>query len=176
MDHLNKVKQKLEVTLDELEDSHEREKKSRLDMEKQRRKLEADLKVTQEVVIDLERDKKELETMIEKKDKDIHDAMRRLEDEQVIVAKLQKAIKELQGRIESQEEELEAERQVRPVVLWCVELSSEMLVFRPAPRLRNREAAWPGSWTISRREWRRLVEPRRPRWTSTRRERPRSTS
>merc|ERR1719266_2965411 len=113
VDHLNKVKQKLEVTLDELEDSHEREKKSRLDMEKQRRKIEGDLKVTQEVVIDLERDKKELETMIEKKDKDIHDAMRRLEDEQVIVAKLQKAIKELQGRIESQEEELEAERQAR---------------------------------------------------------------
>ena len=78
-----------------------------------RRKLEADLKVTQEVVIDLERDKKDFETMIDKKDKDIHNAMRRLEDEQVIVAKLQKAIKELQGRIESQEEELEAERQVR---------------------------------------------------------------
>ena len=113
MDHLNKVKQKLEVTLDELEDSHEREKKSRLDMEKQRRKLEADLKVTQEVVIDLERDKKDFETMIDKKDKDIHNSMRRLEDEQVIVAKLQKAIKELQGRIETQEEELEAERQAR---------------------------------------------------------------
>merc|ERR1719278_2389887 len=46
-DHLGKVKQKLEVTLDELEDSHEREKKSRLDMEKQRRKIEGDLKVTQ---------------------------------------------------------------------------------------------------------------------------------
>ena len=74
--------------------------------------MEADLKVTQEVVIDLERDKKDVETMIEKKDKDIHNAMRRLEDEQVIVAKLQKAIKELQGRIETQEEELEAERQV----------------------------------------------------------------
>ena len=55
--------------------------------------------------------------MIDKKEKDIHNAMRRLEDEQVIVAKLQKAIKELQGRIESQEEELEAERQVR--VLQC---------------------------------------------------------
>ena len=82
-----------------------------------RRKIEADLKVTQEVVIDLERDKKDFETMIDKKDKDIHNAMRRLEDEQVIVAKLQKAIKELQGRIESQEEELEAERQVR--VLQC---------------------------------------------------------
>ena len=96
MDHLNKVKQKLEVTLDELEDSHEREKKSRLDMEKQRRKTEGDLKVTQEVVIDLERDKKDVEILIEKKDKDIHDAQKRLEDEQNIVGKLQKAIKELQ--------------------------------------------------------------------------------
>merc|ERR1719350_975946 len=110
---LTKVKQKLEVTLDELEDSHEREKKSRLDMEKQRRKIEGDLKVTQEVVIDLERDKKDVENLIEKKDKDIHDAQKRLEDEQNIVAKLQKAIKELQGRIETQEEELEAERQAR---------------------------------------------------------------
>merc|ERR1712123_301351 len=61
VDHLNKVKVKLEVTLDELEDSYEREKKSRLDMDKQRRKIEGDLKVTQEVVIDLERDKKDVE-------------------------------------------------------------------------------------------------------------------
>ena len=58
--------------------------------------------------------------MIEKKDKDIHDAMRRPEYEQVIVAKLQKAVKELQGHIESQEEELEAERQVRVrVIVLC---------------------------------------------------------
>ena len=58
VDHLNKVKVKLEVPLGELEDSYEHEKKSRLDMDKQRWKIEADLKVTQEVVIDLERDKK----------------------------------------------------------------------------------------------------------------------
>eukprot|EP00092_Neocalanus_flemingeri_P014216 GFUD01015336.1.p1 GENE.GFUD01015336.1~~GFUD01015336.1.p1 ORF type:complete len:1946 (-),score=553.34 GFUD01015336.1:197-6034(-) len=113
VDHLNKVKVKLEVTLDELEDSYEREKKSRLDMDKQRRKIEGDLKVTQEVVIDLERDKKDVESLIEKKDKDIHEAQRRLEDEQNIVSKLQKAIKELQARIEQSEEELEAERQAR---------------------------------------------------------------
>merc|ERR1712054_535576 len=111
VDHLNKVKVKLEVTLDELEDSHEREKKSRLDMDKQRRKIEADLKVTQEVVVDLERDKKEVEALIE--DKDIHDAQRRLEDEQNNVAKLQKTVKELQARIEQSEEELESERQAR---------------------------------------------------------------
>ena len=113
VDHLNKVKVKLEVTLDELEDSYEREKKSRLDMDKQRRKIEADLKVTQEVVIDLERDKKDVESFIDKKDTDIHESQRRLEDEQSIVGKLQKTIKELQARIEQNEEELEGERQAR---------------------------------------------------------------
>merc|ERR1712198_205500 len=113
VDHLNKVKVKLEVTLDELEDSHEREKKSRLDMDKQRRKVEADLKITQEVVIELERDKKEVESNIEKVDREIHENQRRLEDEQNNVAKLQKTVKELQARIEANEEELEAERQAR---------------------------------------------------------------
>merc|ERR1711936_1561342 len=95
MDQLSKVKVKLEVTLDELEDSLEREKKSRLDMEKQRRKVEAELTVCQE------------------KESDIAAAAKRLEDEQNIVGKLQKSIKELQSRIEINEEELEAERQAR---------------------------------------------------------------
>merc|ERR1712059_209915 len=38
MGALTKIKTKLEVTLDELEDSHDREKKIRLDIDKQRRK------------------------------------------------------------------------------------------------------------------------------------------
>jgi len=113
VDNLNKIKVKLEVTLDDLEDSYEREKKSRLDMDKQRRKIEGDLKVTQEVVIDLERDKKDVEGCIDNKDKDIHDSQNRLADEQSIVGKLQKTIKELQGRIEQNEEELEGERGAR---------------------------------------------------------------
>merc|ERR1711936_318397 len=113
MDQLSKVKVKLEVTLDELEDSLEREKKSRLDMEKQRRKVEAELTICQEKVSDLERDKKDVECMIGKKESDIAAAAKRLEDEQNIVGKLQKSIKELQSRIEISEEELEAERQAR---------------------------------------------------------------
>merc|ERR1712123_83129 len=113
VDNLNKIKVKLEVTLDDLEDSYEREKKSRLDTDKQRRKVEGDLKVTQEVVIDLERDKKDVEGCIENKDKDIHDSQNRLADEQSIVGKLQKTIKELQRRIEQNEEELEGERGAR---------------------------------------------------------------
>merc|ERR1712004_900164 len=55
VDHLANIKSKLESTLDELEDSHNKEKRGRADIEKQRRKLEGELKVTQETVNDLER-------------------------------------------------------------------------------------------------------------------------
>merc|ERR1712179_750839 len=60
VDHLSKIKSKLESTLDELEDGHSKEKRGRADIEKTRRKVEGELKVTQETVSDLERTKKEL--------------------------------------------------------------------------------------------------------------------
>merc|ERR1711935_916099 len=91
VDHLSKIKQKLEITLDELNDSLDREKRSRADTEKTRRKVEGELKVTQETVSDLQQQN----------------------EEQGHVTKLQKGIKELQARVEELEEELEAERQAR---------------------------------------------------------------
>merc|ERR1719479_445327 len=84
VDHLNKIKQKLESTLDELEASVEKEKRARAVVEKEMRK------------------KGEVSQLATK-----------LEDEQSLVGKVQKSIKELQGRIEEMEEELEAERQAR---------------------------------------------------------------
>jgi len=111
--HLNNIKSKLEQTLDELDDSLNREKRARAEVEKSRRKAEGELKVTQETVNDLERSKKEMETTIARKEKDIMGFSSKLEDEQSIVAKIQKAIKETQGRVEELEEELEAERQAR---------------------------------------------------------------
>merc|ERR1719434_584956 len=78
-----------------------------------RRKIEGELKVTQEGVTDLERQKKELENNIARKEKDGMVLASKLEDEQSIVGKIQKAIKETQGRVEELEEELEAERQAR---------------------------------------------------------------
>merc|ERR1712212_878625 len=48
--HLSKVKGKLEQALDECEDSLEREKKTKSDVEKLKRKVEGDLKLTQEAV------------------------------------------------------------------------------------------------------------------------------
>merc|ERR1712170_190603 len=60
VEHVANIKKKLESTLDELNDSLAREKRARADIEKQRRKVEGDLRVTQESVGDLERQKKEL--------------------------------------------------------------------------------------------------------------------
>merc|ERR1739844_383307 len=64
VEHLMKVKLKLESTLDELESSFEKEKRSRGAIEKERRKIEGELKVCQETVAELERSKKELEAAV----------------------------------------------------------------------------------------------------------------
>merc|ERR1711981_1053079 len=93
VDHLAKIKAKLDATLDELQGSLNGEKKARTDIEKQRRKVEGDLKVTQESVSELERNKKELESTITRKEKDFSGFSTKLDDEQSQVARLQKAIK-----------------------------------------------------------------------------------
>merc|ERR1719173_328474 len=113
VDHLAKIKQKLESTLDELEASVEKEKRARTGVEKERRKVEGELKMAQETVADIEISKKELEAGIARKEGEISGLQSKLEDEQSLVGKVQKSIKELQGRIEEMEEELEAERQAR---------------------------------------------------------------
>merc|ERR1711992_77579 len=103
VEHLAKIKSKLEQTLDELNDSLAREKRARADIEKQRRKVEGDLRVTQETVADYERQKKELEGTIGRKEKDFGALASKLDDEQSLVAKVQKSIKEVQGRVEEME-------------------------------------------------------------------------
>merc|ERR1712106_1265455 len=113
VEHLMKVKAKLEATLDELESSFEKEKRSRGAIDKERRKIEGDLKVCQETVADLERSKKELEAQLMRRENEIGGQASKLDDEQGLVGKVQKGIKELQGRVEEMEEELEAERQAR---------------------------------------------------------------
>merc|ERR1712223_2317229 len=113
VDHLMRIKQKLESTLDELEGSVDKEKRSRGNTEKERRKIEGELKIMQETVADLERSRKELEAQIGRKDAEMTGVASKLEDEQSLVSKVQKSIKEFQGRIEQMEEELEAERQAR---------------------------------------------------------------
>lgn len=82
----------------QLEDALEREKKVRGDVEKSKRKVEGDLKMTQETVEDLERVKRDMEESLRKKDQEINGLNGRLEDDASAIAKLQKTIKELQVR------------------------------------------------------------------------------
>merc|ERR1712105_368746 len=93
--------------------SFEKEKRSRGAIEKERRKIEGELKVCQETVAELERSKKELEAAVMRKENEISALASKLDDEQSLVGKVQKSIKEVQGRVEELEEELEAERQAR---------------------------------------------------------------
>ena len=93
LSHLNGVKSKLESTLDQLEDSVNREKRSRAEVEKKRRALEGDLRIAQETVLDLERQKKDYESMTLRKEKDLSALTNKLDEEQVHVSKVTKSIK-----------------------------------------------------------------------------------
>merc|ERR1712080_402672 len=61
VNHLASIKSKLESTLGELESGLDKEKKARATLEKQKRKVEGDLKMAQDTVADLERGKRDLE-------------------------------------------------------------------------------------------------------------------
>merc|ERR1719317_691906 len=111
--HLNKVKGKLEGTLDDLEGCVEKEKKDKQKIDKERRTKEGDLKIAQEMVSDLERETKELEGNIQRKDTELHSLDGNLDEAQAHVGRIQHNIKEAQARIEELEEEVEAERQAR---------------------------------------------------------------
>merc|ERR1711868_233987 len=97
---------KFEQQVDDLEQSTEAEKKARLDLERLKRKLEGDLRLSQETIMDLENDKMRLDDKIKKAEFEYNQLSTRFEDEQALVSQLQKKIKELCARIE----ELEAER------------------------------------------------------------------
>merc|ERR1719261_1888499 len=70
--HLNQVKSQLESTLDQLEGGLDKEKKSRASTEKQKRKIEGDLKMAQDTVNDLERERRDIENTIANKEKNVH--------------------------------------------------------------------------------------------------------
>ena len=74
----------------------EREKKARADLDKAKRKLEADLKTTQGSVEELERIKKELEDNLKKKDQENHNLSSKIEDSTNQNNGLNKKIKDVQ--------------------------------------------------------------------------------
>merc|ERR1719385_273858 len=111
--HLNKLKIRLEKSLDEVEDSWEREKKHKGDIEKLKRQVEGNLKLTQETITDLERNKIEMGQVLQRKEKENSSLNGKIEDEQTLGGKLNTQIKELMARIEELDEELEGERAAR---------------------------------------------------------------
>merc|ERR1712131_558751 len=78
-----------------------------------KRKIEGDLKLTQEAVSDLERIKSELQQTLMRKEKELSSIGAKIEDEHTLGSKYAKQIKELQSRIDELEEELVIERQCR---------------------------------------------------------------
>merc|ERR1711874_655308 len=104
--HLSKVKNKLESTLDELNGSLNNEKKKRANLEKEKRKADGDVKLMMETVADLERNKKELESIIFKKDAECAHLASKCEDEQIHAGRVAKGIKELQAKIEEMETQI----------------------------------------------------------------------
>ena len=85
---------KLEQSLDALEDDLEREKRLKLEQDKQRKKVENDLRAVEESFNVVERSKSELEDVICRKNKELAALVEKLEDEQRLVAKSSKQIKE----------------------------------------------------------------------------------
>ncbi|CAB4063112.1 MYH6_7 [Lepeophtheirus salmonis] len=112
---LNREKKnfRLEKQLDEIEDTWEREKKHRNDIEKQKRVIEGNLKLTQEAVSDLERINLELNQVVQRKEKELGSLNGKIEDEQTLGSKINLQIKELNIRLEELDEDLEAERLAR---------------------------------------------------------------
>ena len=82
-------------------------------MQKLKRKIEGDLKLTQEAVGDLERIKADLNAALQRKEKEAQSMGAKIEDESTLGGKYGKQVKELHTRVEELDEELFLERQNR---------------------------------------------------------------
>merc|ERR1712002_1022433 len=88
-------------------------KKIKGDVEKMKRKMEGDLKLTQEAVSDLERTIAELNGSLQRKEKESGSLSAKIEDEGTLGNKYGKQVKELQQRIDDLDEEIAMERGAR---------------------------------------------------------------
>merc|ERR1711937_85270 len=88
----------------------EREKKVKGDVDKSKKKVEGDLKLTQEALSDLDRVKSDLSANVARKEKEGSALAAKIDDEATLGSKYAKQIKELQARIEELDEELAVER------------------------------------------------------------------
>ena len=111
--NLNNARSKLESTLDDLEDELQMEKKSKILLDKVKRKLEGDLKRCMEAVEEKEKDNNSIKQSQARREKELAHTIANLEDEQSLIIKYVKQINDLGGRIEELEEDLEVERMTK---------------------------------------------------------------
>ena len=80
-----KVKAKLEQTVDEIETAYETEKRQKIELDKQRRKMEGDLKICHQTLSELERTKKDIENSLARRDIEQGEMLQRLGEQQASV-------------------------------------------------------------------------------------------
>ena len=80
-----KVKSKLEQSIDEIETAYETEKRQKIELDKQRRKMEGDLKICHQTLADLERTKRDIENSLARRDREQGEMLQRLGEQQASV-------------------------------------------------------------------------------------------
>uniref|UniRef100_A0A8C6DWD5 Myosin heavy chain 15 n=1 Tax=Moschus moschiferus TaxID=68415 RepID=A0A8C6DWD5_MOSMO len=108
---------KAKLTLEQrLEGALEQENKARMNCEKEKCKVEGELKLNQESMEDLESRQLQLAEKLRRKELEMNQMRSNVENEKNLVAQLQKMVKEFQTQIQLLKEELEAERTTRAKV------------------------------------------------------------
>ncbi|XP_060990295.1 myosin-15 [Dama dama] len=113
---LGKAALTLEQRVSELEGALEQESKARMTCEKEKCKVEGELKLTQEGVEDLESRQLQLAEKLRRKELEMNQMSSKVENEKNLVAQLQKMVKEFQTQIQLLKEALETETTTRAKV------------------------------------------------------------
>ncbi|MPC23537.1 Myosin heavy chain, muscle [Portunus trituberculatus] len=111
--HLNILKGNLETHLEKLEGFLDHEKKLRSAAEREKRKAESDLKMSQAAVSEFNRTRKELEQAIDRKNKEVSALTIKVEEDYQQITRLSKQIKDMEKRQDEQDAEILQERQGR---------------------------------------------------------------
>ena len=108
-----RLKSNLEQQVDNLEMWLQNEKKIKLDLDRQRRKLEGDMRLSQEMITDLENEKAMQEEKLKKCEIEYQALQTKMEDEAGVGMGLQKRVKELQAKLEEIDMALDQEQSAR---------------------------------------------------------------
>ncbi|KHN71275.1 Myosin-2 [Toxocara canis] len=100
------VKAKLMDDMHEAEQQLQKEKSATVDANKERRKIEGELKIAEEIVDELRKQKEDIWNGIKTKDATIRDANNRLEDQQRLSVRISKQLQDGETKMKEIEEEI----------------------------------------------------------------------